>query len=107
VSVKTAAAFTAVDILPADLCFFGCEEPRPPSISHLEEVLRHINLAGRSCGLFSPASGEAAAYLSALVLDSGISVPQVPFVSSSAGDIGAWARSIIEWEGECHAKFQS
>jgi hypothetical protein len=97
VLVKTAADFAATDILPADICFFGCEEPGPPSFSRLEEVLRHINLAGRSCGLFSPASGEAAAYLSALILDSEISAPQPPFVSSSAsaGDIGGWARNII------------
>jgi hypothetical protein len=97
VAVKAAADFAATDMLPAEVCFFGCEKPNPPSFSHFEEVLRHINLAGRPCGLFSPNSAEAAAYLSSLVLDSELVVSTPPLVSSPAAtDIRGWVKNIIK-----------
>jgi hypothetical protein len=97
VVVKAAADFVATDILPAEICFFGCEKANPPSFSHFEEVLHHINLAGRSCGLFSPNSAEAAAYLSGIVLDSELAVPAPPLISSPAArNISVWVKNIIK-----------
>jgi hypothetical protein len=96
VVIKNAADFAATDILPAEACFFGCEAANPPSFSHFEEVLRHINLAGRPCGLFSPNSAEAVAYLSDIVLDSELVVSAPPLISSSAeADIRGWVKNII------------
>ncbi|GHV75186.1 hypothetical protein AGMMS49942_00070 [Spirochaetia bacterium] len=66
VQVLTASNFTGSDILPADYCFFGCAEPHPPEFAYLEELLAHINLAGRPCGVFSPGSAEALRYLTDL-----------------------------------------
>ncbi|MDR3337731.1 MAG: hypothetical protein LBT16_11050 [Treponema sp.] len=95
VTIKSAADFSGSDILPADICFFGCVTPRPSSFSHVEEVLFHINLAGRPCGLFSPDSQEALDYLSGIVQDSELAVIAPPFLSSSKGDVKVWAKNIL------------
>jgi hypothetical protein len=87
--------FSGTDILPADVCFFGCESPDPPSFAHLEEVLRHINLAGRPCGLFSPESGRVLEYLSGIVRDSELALHAEPLFSSGAGRIKHWVKDLI------------
>jgi flavorubredoxin len=72
VTVKKAESFTGTDLLPADSFFIGCEKPNPPSFSYLAELLRHINLAGRTCGVFAsaaPGSEKAVEYLSGLLKD--------------------------------------
>ena len=53
--VKTCSAqdFTGEELLPVDVFFIGCENPSPSSFSYLEEMLNHINLASRKCGVFS------------------------------------------------------
>jgi hypothetical protein len=95
VTIKSAADFTGSDILPADICFFGCVTPRPSSFSLVEKVLSHINLAGRPCGLFSPDSQEAVDYLSGIVQDSELAVIAPPFLSSLIGDVKLWAKNIL------------
>ena len=70
ISVKTASEFEGNDILPAEVFFLGCEKPGPDSFAYLEDLLKHINLAGRPCGVFSPGSKKAAKYLAALLHDS-------------------------------------
>lgn len=69
VVIRAASDFAGTDILPAEVFFLGCETPKPPSFAYLEELLRHINLAGRSCGVFSPKSEKAVEYLAGLVKD--------------------------------------
>jgi hypothetical protein len=86
--------FSGTDILPADICFFGCEKPNPPSFAHLEAVLGHINLAGRPCGLFSPASPEAIEYLSGIVRDSELALCPKPLFASGAADVAGWIKNI-------------
>jgi hypothetical protein len=88
VSVLPASGFSATDILPADLCFFGCERPHPPSFAPLEELLRHINLAGRPCGIFSHESREAAGYLSQMTRDSELALNPEPLFGAS--DLKQW-----------------
>jgi hypothetical protein len=88
-----ASDFSGSDILPADVCFFGCEMPHPSSFKYLENVLRHINLAGRSCGLFSSGPGEAVDYLSGIVRDSELCVK--PFLLSGRGEIKHWVEDLI------------
>ncbi|GHV88159.1 hypothetical protein AGMMS50267_05190 [Spirochaetia bacterium] len=105
-TIVSAGDFTATDILPAVLCFFGCEQPHPPSFAHLEEVLRHINLAGRPCGLFSPGSADAIGYLSGIVRDAelaaydrGLVVP-VPGIPASGipekEELIDWIEAVVE-----------
>jgi hypothetical protein len=95
VLVRAAPDFAGTDLLPATAFFLGCEAPEPPSFGYLAELLRHINLAGRSCGVFSPGSGEAAAYLAALVRDCEATAGE-PFVASKSGDgLKQWVKSIL------------
>ena len=69
VTVKTASEFRGNDILPAEVIFLGCEKPRPGVFAYLEDLLKHINLAGRPCGVFTPGSEKTARYLAALIKD--------------------------------------
>ncbi|MDR2078430.1 MAG: hypothetical protein LBP74_01755 [Treponema sp.] len=93
VVVRTAADFSGTDILSAGICFFGCEAPRPRSFAYLERLLKHINLAGRSCGVFSPGSQEAAAYLSDMVHDSELALCPEPLFARP--DIAGWVKKVI------------
>ena len=97
VQVKTAAEFQGNDILPAEVFFLGCQAPKPDSFAYLADVLAHINLAQRPCGVFSPASQEAAAYLAALVRDSDAALNPTPlFAASAAGSSGRkWVRNTV------------
>jgi hypothetical protein len=87
--------FSGVEILPAEVYFFGCGKPHPPSFEYLETVLNHINLAGRVCGLFSSGPGEALDYLSAMVRDSDLILRAEPLLSSDAERIKQWLGNLI------------
>jgi hypothetical protein len=87
--------FSGLEILPAEIYFFGSETPRPPSFEYLENVLRHINLAGRPCGLFSPGSGEAIDYLSGMVRDSELALYPEPLLPSGMEKIKNWVGDLI------------
>ena len=93
VTLRAAADFSGTDLLPADICFFGCEKPHPPSFAYLEELLAHINLAGRSCGIFT-VSPEAAGYLRGLVHDSELALHPEPLLEASG--LGAWVSWFTE-----------
>jgi hypothetical protein len=92
VSVVPAGAFKGTHILGAGLVFFGAEQANPPTFNYLHKVLRHINLVGRPCGVFSPASGEAVEYLINMVKDSELTLYGDAF--SGGGDITGWARKV-------------
>jgi hypothetical protein len=94
VTIKTVSEFTGTDILPVDLFFIGCETPEPASFGYLSELLKHINLAGRSCGVFSPGSEKAAAYLSGLLKDSEAALcSQALFPDST--DVSGWVKKVL------------
>jgi hypothetical protein len=98
VTVKKAEDFAGTDLLPADSFFIGCEKPNPPSFAYLAEMLGHINLAGRSCGIFAPsalASGKAVKYLSGLLKDSEAALNPEPLLAENTKAIGAWAGSVV------------
>ena len=97
VSVKQASEFKGNDILPAEAFFLGCQKPNPDSFSYLDLLLKHINLAGRSCGVFSPGSEEAAKYLAGLVGDCEAALNPKLFTGSEA-DIESWAKSVVRQE---------
>jgi hypothetical protein len=96
VVVKKTPDLCGTDILPADVYFFGCESPHPRSFAYLEQVLFHINLVGRPCGLFSSHPQEAVQYLAALVRDSELDLMAEPFLGAKSKDIGTWIQEIIK-----------
>jgi len=94
VSVKSASEFMGNDILPAEAFFLGCEKPNPGSFTYLEDMLKHINLAGRHCGVFSPGSEKAARYLAGLVKDCEATL-NPRYLTAAGADLGNWAKSVI------------
>jgi len=93
VLTKTAAEFAGNDILPADAFFLGCENAAPDSFTYLTDLLKHINLAGRSCGVFSPGAKKTAGYLAGLVKDCEAAL-NPEFLTGPAG-IENWAQKVI------------
>jgi hypothetical protein len=99
VTVKPASEFAGNDILPAEAFFLGCEKPNPDSFSYLADLLKHINLAGRPCGVFSSGSEKAAKYLAGLVKDSEAALNSTPLLPDSDGSVKTWATKVIS--GDC------
>jgi hypothetical protein len=95
VVVRAAADFAGTDILPAEVFFLGCEAPNPPSFAYLEELLRHINLAGRPCGVFSPKSEKAVEYLAGLVKDCEAVLGEAFLSSKDGAGFKKWVKSIL------------
>jgi hypothetical protein len=93
-TVVTLAAdeFLGTHILSADICFFGSEVPNPPSFASLNTILRHINLAGRPCGVFSN-SVKGVEYLRDMVRDSELALYPVVLMEEK-GDVKKWTESV-------------
>ena len=94
VLTKTAAEFAGNDILPANAFFLGCKNTAPDSFAYLIDLLKHINLAGRSCGVFSSGTKKTASYLAGLVKDCEAAL-NPEFLTDSASDIKNWAQKVI------------
>jgi hypothetical protein len=88
----TAGDFEGTQLLAADICFLGVEEPKPSSFSYLEKLLKHINLANRPCGIFS-SSPQAVEYLRGIVHDSELVLYPDPFMGE--GDIKIWVEKVV------------
>ena len=95
VSVKAASDFMGNDILPADAFFLGCEKPKPASFAYLADVLKHINLAGRSCGVFPSGSGKAIKYLAGLVKDCEAALSPEHLLAGGDLNVRNWAQSVV------------
>jgi hypothetical protein len=94
VLTKTAAEFEGNDILPADAFFLGCENTAPDSFAYINDLLRHINLAGRPCGVFSSGSKKTAGYLARMIKDCEAALnPEL--LADSASDIKTWVQNVI------------
>ena len=93
--IKKASEFSATDLLPAEILFLGCEEPSPASFSYLEELLQHINLIGRPCGIFSPDSKKAIKYLSGIVASSEAVCYSSPLFAEDIKGIKKWTTGVI------------
>jgi len=68
VNICEAQKFSGTDLLAAQLFIIGCERPNPDSFAYLQELLLHINLASRKCGVFST-SNKTLKYLCGMVKD--------------------------------------
>jgi len=69
VKICTAENFAGTDLLPSEIFFLGCENPKHESFACLEDMLLHINLASRKCGIFST-NENALQYLRGILRDS-------------------------------------
>jgi len=90
--------FTGTDILPADMFFLGSESPSPVSFAYLEDMLAHINLVSRTCGIFST-NKEALKYLRKIVKDCEASLGE-PFLAPdgkvNAPDVEKWVKTLLK-----------
>jgi hypothetical protein len=95
--VVSAVDFSPTMLLPSHAFFLGCEKPEPPDFTPINELLKHINLAGRPCGVFSPQAG-AVKYLSGLVRDSeaAIGSPLVVKGAVNSRELKKWVRGIVK-----------
>jgi len=97
--VKTCSAqkFEGTDILPVDVFFLGCEETSPSSFAYLEDMLAHINLASRKCGIFS-VNEKPINYLCGIVKDCDADFGSPLHVASKEIPVPAlekWVKSIV------------
>jgi len=94
--ICTAQNLKGNEILPADIFFLGCEEPSPSSFTLLEEILSHINLAPRKCGVFS-VKAKTNKYLLSILKDSEADTKE-PFLAENGNlkksDIKKWLKQI-------------
>ena len=95
VRVRNVSEFEGNDILPTDAFFLGCERPNPASFTYITDLFKHINLAKRPCGIFSPGTKDAAKYLANLVQDSEAALKGEPLYAGSGTGIKEWAQSVI------------
>ena len=95
VSLKAASEFKGNDILPAEVFFLGCEELQPESFSYLADLLKHINLSGRTCGVFSPGTEKTAKYLAGLLKNCEAVLNPQPFFGGSAEAVKKWAQNVL------------
>ena len=95
VSVKSAFDFKGNDILPAEVIFLGCGKPKPDSFSYISDLFKHINLAGRPCGIFTPGTVKTAKYLAGLVKDCDAALNPEPLISGSAVNVKRWAGKVV------------
>ena len=95
VTVKSVSDFKGNDLLPAEAFFLGSDKPEPESFAYLSDLLKHINLAGRFCGVFSSGTEKTAKYLAGLFKDSEALVNPNFFVAGAGKDIARWAQSTI------------
>jgi hypothetical protein len=94
VVTKTASEFAGNDILPADAFFLGCENPAPESFAYITDLLKHINLAGRTCGVFSPGTKKTTGYLAGLVKDCEAAL-NPEFLTGTLPNVKNWAQNVI------------
>jgi len=98
VKIRSADKFEGTDLLPVDVFFIGCEKPSPSSFAYLEEMLSHISLAPRKCGVFS-VNQKALKYLSGILKDCEASLGET-MLSTDGGyqqsDMDKWIKGLLK-----------
>ena len=95
VLIKEASGFAGTDLLPAEVVFIGCSEPSPPCFGYLYELLQHINLAGRKCGVFSPSSKKALQYLKGMLKSCEITLNPTQMTEANSAETENWTASVF------------
>ena len=98
VKIRNADKFEGTDLLPADIFFIGCEKPSPPSFAYLKEMLSHINLASRKCGIFS-VNQKSLKYLGDILKDCEAALGET-MLSTDGGyqqsDMDKWVKGLLK-----------
>ena len=95
VKIISASDFTGTEILPVQVFFLGCENPNPQSFSYLADMLLHINLAGRKCGIFS-VNSESLKYLENILKDCEAGLAEPLLVKDiDDSNLQKWLKGII------------
>jgi hypothetical protein len=89
--------FAGTDILPAEIFFIGCEKTHPASFVYLAEMLAHINLADRSCGIFST-NEKTIVWLETIVKDCEASLGEPLLIDGEvkAPAVKKWVKGILK-----------
>ena len=69
ISEMNSEVFSGKDLLPVSAFFIGCETPQAFTSPYFNDFFKHVNLAGRACGIFSP-DKKAIAYMKRLLKES-------------------------------------
>jgi len=93
VAVCSAEKFEGTDLLPVDTFILGCEKPNPPSFAYLQEMLSHINLASRICGVFST-NEKALRYLRGIVKDCEAELKEPLLITDSKPSLKKWLKGM-------------
>jgi len=93
-SVISAKDFSPTMLLSASAFLLGCEKSEPPEFTDIKVLFKHINLAGRPCGVFSP-QADAIKYLSGLVRDSEAAIGNPLVINNGGPD----SRKLKKWVG--------
>jgi hypothetical protein len=93
-AVISAKNFSPTMLLSAKAFLLGCEKPEPLEFTDIKALFKHINLAGRPCGVFSPQL-NAIKYLSGLVRDSEAALGSPLVVDKGVVD----SRKLKKWLG--------
>ena len=82
VDICSSQNFDGKSLLPVDTFFIGCESPSPVSFTFLKEMLSHINLASRKCGIFSN-NDESIKYLRDITNDCEADIEELLLLTKS------------------------
>jgi hypothetical protein len=98
VKICPADKFAGTEILPVDIFFLGCENSSPSSFAYIEELLSHINLVSRKCGIFSTRQ-KTLKYLSGILKDCEADLGET-MLSTDGGyqqsDINKWIKGFFK-----------
>ena len=94
VKLCPAEKFAGTDLLPAQAFILGCEKPHPDSFAYLKEMLSHINLASRKCGIFST-NEKALKYLGGLVKDCEADLGDPLLSSDEKPAVKKWLKGVM------------
>ncbi len=93
-AVISAKDFSPTKLLAAHAFLLGCEKPNIPEFADIKELFKHINLAGRPCGIFSTQTNTVK-YLSGLVRDSEAALGDPLVIENGKVD----RRKVQKWVG--------
>lgn len=96
--ICSAEKFDGTDLLAAQVFFAGCEKSNPSSFAYIEEMLSHISLASRKCGIFSTKE-KTLKYLRGILKDSEADVRE-PLLASKGevkkSEIKKWIKGVLK-----------
>ena len=97
VIIRCGDKFAGTDLLPTDTFFIGCGKPNPVSFTYLTEMLAHINLADRKCGIFST-NEKSIKYLRKILKDCEAGIDELLLTEGGKGHsalIKKWLKGLI------------